>query len=69
MKDFVVGLVNIIVQSALLSAFLCLCQWLLSFTGVCGIPSWNKFLYGGLGVAVFLLLHTIYKTIKYYHDK
>ena len=61
-----------VLQSAILSALFCLIQWLLSLTGLCSIPSWHKFLFGGLALFCFLFLLYSYNTIitlyRYHKD-
>ena len=59
-------LVQMVALSLMVSAVLCFVQWLLSLTGICNTPTWNKFWWGAAGVFMFYFLFCIWKVITYF---
>jgi len=63
LRSFLITLVIILIQSAVISAILWVCQWLLSFTGICEKPALSKLFWGGLGVYALLFIYSVVVTV------
>ena len=70
--SFITTLLIIAAQSVALSALFCLAQWLLSLFGVCNVPTWHKFVWGGVGLFCLFFIYSCYTTFitmyRFYKD-
>lgn len=61
---FIVSLIRFAFLSTLLSVILGGIQWLLSLTCLVEAPTWNKILWGGIGLFVLIFVYSAYKAIQ-----
>lgn len=51
-----------------ISGVLCGIQWLLSLVHVCGAPTWSKFIWGAVGIAIFFVVLGILGVVKHFRN-